>query len=174
MKKIILYLPIIGVTLIFFILALYIFQKNDPNKPPSVLLNKDVPYFQTTSLFDNKKKFSNSDINKNISIINFFASWCIPCKAEHALFFTLKEKFPKVYIVGINHKDNKNDAINFLNNDGNPYDYVGIDPDGKISLNFGVFGLPETFITNGKGKIIYKHIGPLTNKIIKNEIIPLL
>ncbi len=75
-------------------------------------------------------------------------------------------------IIGFNHKDKKEDAIKFLSLGGNPYSFVGIDADGKIGLEFGVFGLPETFLTNENGKIIYKHIGPLSKKIIQNDIIP--
>ena len=76
--------------------------------------------------------------------------------------------------MGINFKDKKEDAISYLKNDGNPYDFVGLDKEGRLGLEFGVIGLPETFIINDKGKIIYKHLGPLNKKIIKNEIIPLL
>ena len=77
-------------------------------------------------------------------------------------------------IIGINHKDIYSNAVNFLESKGNPYHYVGVDVDGNIGLKFGVFGLPETFLTNNKGKIIYKHTGPLTKKIVKKEILPLL
>ena len=107
-------------------------------------------------------------------MINFFASWCAPCKIEHPLFFELKKDFPNLFILGINHKDNKEDALKYLNEDGNPYNFVGIDQDGLIALEFGVFGLPETFIINETGKIIYKFMGPLTKEIITNEIKPLL
>ena len=86
----------------------------------------------------------------------------------------LKNNYPELIIIGVNHKDIKLDAIKFLEDNGNPYHYVGIDKDGKIGLEFGVFGLPETFLTNNKGKIIYKHTGPLTKKIVKKEILPLL
>ena len=79
-----------------------------------------------------------------------------------------------MYLLGINHKDKKSDAINYLKKSGNPYDYVGIDKDGLVGLDFGVFGLPETFLINRSGKIIYKYLGPLTNEIIQNEIKPLL
>ena len=174
MKKILLSIPLLSVILITTILSYFLLQNKNPNKPPSALLNKELPIFETSDLFNKKNFLNNSDINKSKSLINFFASWCIPCKAEHELFFELKKIQPKLLIVGINHKDKENDAINFLNENGNPYDFVGIDKNGKIAFEFGVFGLPETFITNNEGKIIYKYIGPLNKKIIKNEIIPLL
>ena len=107
-------------------------------------------------------------------LINFFASWCIPCKAEHPIFFQIKKDNPNLFILGINHKDTKEDAIKYLNDDGNPYDYVGTDKNGLIGLEFGVFGLPETFIIDKTGKIIFKYLGPLTTEIIEYEIQPLL
>ena len=112
-------------------------------------------------------------LNKQI-IINFFASWCTPCIAEHEFFFKLKEKNENILIIGINYKDKKSDAVAFLQEHGNPYDFVGQDQNGNIGLEFGVFGLPETFLTNNKTKIIYKQLGPITKKILNNEIIPLL
>ena len=117
---------------------------------------------------------STQDINNRISLINFFASWCAPCKTEHPLFIELQNKFPELLIIGINYKDNKKDAINFLNKEGNPYSFVGIDYKEKIGLEFGVFGLPETFLTNNRGEIIFKHAGPITKDIVKNNIIPFL
>ena len=98
----------------------------------------------------------------------------MPCKVEHPLFFDLSKNYPDLYILGFNHKDNAEDAKKYLLEDGNPYDFVGVDDDGMIALEFGVFGLPETFLINEDGKIIYKFMGPLTKDIIKNEIEPLL
>jgi len=191
--QIILLIPVTALSLICVFVALYIIQQRSPNEPPSALLNKDMPNFFTKSLYnenislssDNLKRnvnlsedeniYSNSDnLTKKYTIINFFASWCAPCKVEHPLFFILSKDFPNIFLLGINFKDKKEDAISYLKNDGNPYDFVGLDKEGRLGLEFGVIGLPETFIINDKGKIIYKHLGPLNKKIIKNEIIPLL
>jgi len=174
MKKIILYSPIILFILITSFLFIFLLQGKDPHKPPSALIDQNLPYFVITNLFDNNKQFTNNDIKDTQVLINFFASWCIPCKTEHAMLNYLKNKNPQLIIIGIDHKDKINDAIKFLEINGNPYNYVGVDEDGKIGLEFGVFGLPETFLTNNKGKIIYKNIGPITKEIIKNEINPLL
>ena len=106
----------------------------------------------------------------NYTLINFFASWCTPCRAEHHLFFKIKKEIPELYILGFSHKDDLNDSKKYLEEEGNPYSFVGIDRDGKIAFDFGVFGLPETFIINKDRKIIYKHTGPLTKKIIEDEI----
>ena len=137
-----------------------------------ILTFEKIPKFSSKSLFEDNKVLTDTDIINKITIINFFASWCIPCKAEHDLLMSLKKKFPDLNIIGFNHKDKKEDALEFLITSGNPYSYVGVDNKGKIALEFGVFGLPETFLTNKEGLIVYKHAGPLSNKIIKKEIVP--
>ena len=165
-----------------------VFAKHDENYMPKSIkkqleenqywktnyFNEDIPQFDIVSLIDETKILSNQDINDKLSLINFFASWCAPCKKEHPFFIKLKNQYPELLIIGINHKDMKEDAINFLDTEGNPYNFVGNDSDGNIGLEFSVLGLPETFLTNKRGEIIYKHIGPLTKDIINNDIIPLL
>jgi len=134
--------------------------------------NEKLPEFTAESLTDNNLKLTNYDINNNITLINFFASWCLPCKEEHHLLINLKKNFPKLSIIGFNYKDNEIDAVKYLSANGNPYDFVGVDYDGKIGIEFGVFGLPETFLTNNKGSIIYKITGPMSYKVIQKEIVP--
>jgi cytochrome c biogenesis protein CcmG/thiol:disulfide interchange protein DsbE len=138
------------------------------------ILDKNLPNFEIINLFDESIKLSNIDINNQQVIINFFASWCAPCKDELPLFFILKNNQPNIMIIGISYKDKKSDALKFLGEEGNPYHFVGLDNNGNIGLEFGVFGLPETFLTNTEGEIIYKHLGPLTKKVVQNEILPLL
>ena len=170
MKKVFLFLPIIIILIIFSFLFIFLLQNKDPGKPPSALLNKKIPTFSMVNLFDKNETLSNINLKEKIILINFFASWCAPCKEEHALFFGIKKQHPNLYIIGINHKDKAEDALKYLNTDGNPYDYVGIDNKGSLGLEFGVVGLPETFLVNKSGQIIYKYIGPLTKKVIKSEI----
>ena len=174
MKKVFLILPLIVIIILCSFLLIFLLQKKDPNKPPSALLNEEMPTFSIVNLFDANETLSNINLKEKIILINFFASWCAPCKAEHPLFFDIKKKHPNLYLLGIDHKDKKEDALKYLNTEGNPFDYVGIDNKGLVSLEFGVFGLPETFLVNTSGKIIYKHLGPLTKKIIKDEIESLL
>ena len=174
MNRLIIMTPLVLLFIICFFVLIYLISGRDPNKPPSALLDKNMPLFNSVSLFDDNIIINSKDIKNKKILINFFASWCTPCKIEHPLFFELANDYPNLYILGFNHKDKKEDATKYLNNDGNPYDFVGVDLDGMIALEFGVFGLPETFLINEKGEIIYKFMGPLTKKIIKDEIQPLL
>lgn len=168
------YINIILIIIIsIFISLFFLYKRNIIDQSITKELNIDIPIFSTNLLLDTNKILSDKDLSNSVSLINFFASWCIPCKAEHSLLMDIKKKIPDLLVIGFNHKDKKNDAINFLNNDGNPYDLIGID-NGDIGYKFGVMGLPETYITNEKGKIIFKHTGPLTKRIIKNQILPLI
>ena len=169
MKKIIKYIPLILLTLVCVFFLLFILLEKDPGSPPSSLIDKQLPKFSTVSLYDDKIKLSSDNI-ETYTLINFFASWCTPCRAEHHLFFKIKKDYPNLYLIGISHKDNPDDSKKYLSEEGNPYSFVGLDEDGRIALEFGVFGLPETFIINNEGKIIFKHMGPLTEKILDDDI----
>ena len=170
MKKLTVLLPLILLITVCLFFLLFILFEKDPNNPPSALLNKDLPIFSSVSLYNDKELLVSEDLKGKYTLINFFASWCAPCKAEHNLFFEIKKEIPELFILGLAHKDNPDDSKKYLSEEGNPYSYVGIDKDGKIAFDFGVFGLPETFIINKDGEIIYKHTGPLTKKIIEDEI----
>jgi periplasmic protein thiol:disulfide oxidoreductases, DsbE subfamily len=174
MNRLILISPLIILFVICLFVLIYLVSGKNPNKPPSALLNKDTPLFKSVSLYDDNSFINNESIKNKKVLINFFASWCTPCKVEHPLILELANNNPDLYILGFNHKDKKEDAKKYLKDDGDPYNFVGIDLDGLIALEFGVFGLPETFLINEDGKIIYKYMGPLTEKIIKDEIESLL
>ncbi len=174
MRRILILTPLIVLLIICIFSLVYLLSGKDPNKPPSALLNKDVPIFASSSLYDSKEIIKTIDIKNKKTLINFFASWCSPCKIEHPLFFEIRNKHPELYLLGFNHKDPSSDAKKYLEDDGNPYDFVGVDADGLIALEFGVFGLPETYLINEDGKIIFKFMGPITKDVLKNEIEPLL
>jgi cytochrome c biogenesis protein CcmG, thiol:disulfide interchange protein DsbE len=170
MKKIILILPLILLTIVCLFFLLFILLEKNPNKPPSALLDKDLPSFSSTSLYDKNISLTSNNLKEKYTLINFFASWCTPCRAEHHLFFEIKKIKPDLFILGLAHKDEPNESKKYLEEEGNPYSFVGLDLNGKIAFEFGVFGLPETFIINSEGKIIFKHTGPLTKEIIYDEI----
>ena len=170
MNRIILITPFVVLSVICLFFLIYILLGKNPNDPPSALLNKNLPFFSSINLYDKEEVLLSDNLKGNYILINFFASWCTPCRAEHHLFFKIKKEIPELFILGFSHKDDLDDSKKYLEEEGNPYSYVGIDRDGKIAFDFGVFGLPETFIINKDGEIIYKHTGPLTKKIIEDEI----
>ena len=188
MKQIIKFAPLVLLVFVCLFFLLFIIFEKDPSNPPSALLNKEIPNFSTTNLFNKNIKLSSDNIKRNVklaadrnvnfsedviekyTLVNFFASWCTPCRAEHHLFFEIKKNYPNVFLLGISHKDAPEDSKKYLSEEGNPYSFVGLDQDGRIALEFGVFGLPETFIINNEGKIIFKQMGPLTEKILNDEI----
>jgi len=157
--------------LVFFVLAvLFLVQLTSGRNPadlPSALLNKPVPTFNLAPLegltADGKPVpgFSNEDLKGGVTIVNVWASWCAPCRQEHPLLVELARD-PSVRLVGINQKDNPDNARRFLGALGNPYSAVGVDPNGRASIDWGVYGVPETFIVGPDGMIRHKHIGPLT------------
>ena len=163
-KKKILILPSVVFFLILSIFFYLLIIDRNPSEIPSNLLNKNVPIFEAESLFKDKKFISSNEFKDEIILVNFFATWCKPCRDEHVYIkrFT-NEKDIKV--IGINYKDNTEKTIKWLKDLGNPYKDILIDKNGKIAIDWGVYGIPETFIINSNGIIKYRHIGPITNKI---------
>lgn len=174
MKRLVFFLPLVITIIIFSFLLYYILQNKDISNPPSALLDEPVPIFNSVNFFDNDTNITNKIINEKKVLINFFASWCEPCKIEHNILMQISNNHKNILLLGFNFKDKKKEAINFIEKNGNPFDKIGIDNDGKIAMDFGVYGLPETFIVDKNGKIIFKHVGPITNKIYNNEIKKLL
>lgn len=144
----------------------------DPQFVPSVLINKPVPEFALPEVPGlGVAGFSTADLKGHVSVVNVFASWCIPCREEHPLLFELNKRQDLV-LYGLNQKDATENALAFLNELGNPYDFVGADKDRRVSIDWGVYGVPETFVVNPEGIITYKFTGPLTEKAIKESLLP--
>ena len=135
---------------------------------PNSEIKKDIPIFSSVS-FDSKENVNSSEIfNSNkFYLLNIWASWCVPCRQEHAYLMRLSES-DQVTLIGLNYKDNFNNAQNFLKKLGNPYEKILLDEDGTISIEWGAYGVPETFLIH-KNKIVSKYIGPLNEELI-NEI----
>ena len=159
------------IPLIFFLSILSIFLylliiDRNPSEIPSNLLNKNVPIFETKSLFSSEKFISHKEFGNEPMIVNFFATWCKPCRDEHVYIKNFsKEK--KVKVIGINYKDDPEKAIKWLKEFGNPYANVAIDKKGGIAIDWGVYGIPETFLINSSGIIRYRHVGPITKSVFK-------
>ncbi len=167
MKKQLLIFPSI---VFFFILLVFFYLliiDRDPTELPSVLIEKKVPRFEAESLLDNKKFISTEEFGNKTVIVNFFATWCKPCREEHPYIKRLSNT-QGIKIIGINYKDNPQRTIKWLKELGNPYSKIAIDSNGQIGIDWGVYGLPETFIVNAKGIIKYRHVGPITKKIYNN------
>lgn len=145
----------------------------DPSAVPSPLIGKPVPEFSLAPVKGRTAGLSSSDLKGEVSIMNVFASWCVPCREEHPLLLRLKEQ-QLVPIDGINYKDQPDDAARWLDAMGDPYSRTGADLDGRVAIDWGVYGVPETYVIDRSGRIVLKHIGPLTPEILDTTIVPLL
>ena len=165
MKKKLVYLFISSIFLFIFIVFFLGLNKENLYTPKEVK-NKNLVIFDSNELYSNKE-FNSKEIidNNKFTLINIWSSWCVPCRSEHSILKNLS-KNSDLYILGLNYKDKKNNSIKFLEELGNPFSKILIDPDGTISISLGAYGVPETFIVNKQKKIIKKYIGPLTNENI--------
>ena len=162
---------------VFLILAVYfaIGLTKDPGILPSALINKPVPEFSLPPIEGGPGKgFSSADLKGNgVSIVNVFASWCVPCRAEHPQITRLAElKVATVY--GLNFKDKPENALKWLKQLGDPYAAHGADTNGRVAIDWGVYGIPETFIVDNGGTIRYKFVGPIDARRLNQEILPVI
>ena len=158
------------VIIIFLSFCFVVFYKglNNPNiYTPKIKGEKNIPTFEAKIFnsdgYINSKKIFKEDI---FYIVNIWASWCVPCRKEHPLLMRLS-KNQSIKLIGLNYKDNLSNAKKFINEFGNPYSQIIIDNDGTLSVEFGAYGVPETFIIDRNKKIIKKFIGPINNKIVE-------
>ncbi len=159
----------------------YALHTGDPSRLPSALIGKPVPDFtlpplegQKTDSGTDMPSFGTADLaTGEPTIVNVFASWCVPCLEEHPMLMALAQE-PGFRIYGINYKDDPASARRFLGRYGNPYARVGADRSGRTAIDFGVYGVPETFVISGDGKIAFRHVGPLTEEAIATKILPLM
>jgi cytochrome c biogenesis protein CcmG/thiol:disulfide interchange protein DsbE len=166
MKKQLFKIPLIVFFLILIIFFYLLLIDRNPSEVPSVLIDKKIPVFKTSSLLKNEKFFSADEFGNEIVRVNFFATWCKPCRDEHGFIQKfLDEKDLK--IIGINYKDDSKKTKQWLKKLGNPYSTIAEDKLGKIAIDWGVYGIPETFIINSNGIIKYRHVGPIDKKIYK-------
>ena len=166
MKKKILIIPSILFLLILSTFFYLLIIERNPLELPSNLLDKNVPNFETESLLKNENFVSSKEFGNEIILVNFFATWCGPCRDEHVYIKRFSNE-KGIRVIGINYKDSSGNAIEWLKNLGNPYSDVPVDKDGRIAIDWGVYGIPETFIVNSKGIIKYRHVGPITKKTYK-------
>jgi cytochrome c biogenesis protein CcmG/thiol:disulfide interchange protein DsbE len=153
-------------------------QSGDPSKLPSALIGKPAPTVNlppVPELADDRGRpvpgFSTANLGGGPAVINFWASWCVPCVQEHPFLVEIGRR-SGVPIHGINYKDQAVAARRFLGRYGNPFAMVGQDVDGRAAIEWGVYGMPETFVVDGKGTIVYKHVGPITAETLESRVLP--
>ncbi len=146
----------------------------DPSTIPSALIDKPVPSFTLPALAGSGVAgLATADLAGKVIFVNMFASWCAPCKVEHPLLMRLaREK--RVVVMGISYKDKAADSRRFLDQLGNPYAAIGWDQDGRVAIDWGVYGVPETFVVDRRGRIRHRHVGPLSEEILARTLMPLV
>lgn len=145
----------------------------NPREVPSPLIGKPAPPFQLPQLHDPDKTFSQKDVAGKVWLLNVWASWCAPCREEHPIWVDLA-KANVVPIYGLNYKDKRADSIAWLQRYGDPYVLSVSDIQGRIGIDYGVYGVPETYVIDKQGVIRFKQIGPVTPAVLKDKILPLI
>lgn len=145
----------------------------NPREVPSPLVGKPAPIFELPQLADAGKKFSPTEMKGKVWLLNVWASWCVSCRQEHPLLVEMA-RAQVVPIVGLDYKDQREDGLRWLKQYGNPYDMVAFDADGRVGIDYGVYGVPETYVIDQAGVIRHKHIGPVTSEALEKKILPLI
>ena len=160
---------------IFFVLALFLYVGlyKDPSLVPSPLIGKPVPAFVASSLKDPNKVITNKDMLGEFALVNVWATWCAACKQEHAALVYLANK-KQVPIFGLNYKDDRAAAVDWLQRYGDPYVFSIFDDNGRIGIDFGVYGAPETFLIDKQGIIRHKLVGIMTPEIWESQFLPVI
>jgi cytochrome c biogenesis protein CcmG/thiol:disulfide interchange protein DsbE len=145
----------------------------DPREVPSPFIGKPAPAFALPQVADAGKTLSPADLKGQVYLLNVWASWCVSCRQEHPVLLELAKK-NVVPIYGLNYKDEREEALGWLNQFGNPYTASAFDADGRVGIDWGVYGVPETFVIDKAGIIRHKQTGPITPEILENTLLPLI
>ena len=164
-------LPLAAFVLLLAVLLVGLKRAPDKAILPSPLIGKPVPQFTLPNLFDNTQPVSSESLKGRWSLVNVWGTWCVECRAEHAALLQIKQE-ARVPIIGIDWKDQNEDALTWLEQLGNPYQRVGTDRDGRVAIDWGVYGAPESFLISPAGTVVYKHIGAMTPEVWQREFLP--
>jgi len=168
-------LKLLAPLLVFLVLAVFlgVGLTRDPRKLPSTMIDKPAPAFRIPQVHAADKTFSPADMKGQVWMLNVWASWCTACREEHPLLVEIAGA-NALPLVGLDYKDTREDALKFLQRQGNPYTLSALDADGRVGIDYGVYGVPETFIIDKQGRIRHKQIGPITPEALRDEILPLI
>ena len=163
------FLPFIAALILIPIMILGL--RSDPSELPSQYIGKPAPTFDLPTLRDPSKRISDADLRGQFSLVNIWATWCAGCRAEHQFLMELsREKSIPIY--AINWRDNRDDALSWLAQLGDPYVASGFDGDGRVGIDWGAYGAPETFLLNAEGHVVYRFTGPLSRALWNQEFVP--
>ena len=171
LRRIYLLLPLIGFLGLALIFLARIQTSVDPSVIPSALLDKPSPEFSLPALAEGAANVRSADLAGKVTVSNFWASWCLPCRKEHPFLMELA-KDDRLQIIGLNYKDEPEKAAKFLRELGDPYRAVGRDDQGRTGIDFGVYGIPETFVIGADGRIKFKWIGPIDAGVMNQYLRP--
>lgn len=146
---------------------------HDPRTVPSPLINKPAPDFQLTQLHNPSLNFSAQEMRGKVWLLNVWASWCFSCREEHPILLELSRS-GEVPIYGLNYKDKREDALRWLQEFRDPYVLSAADTDGRVGIDYGVYGVPETYLIDRDGVIRFKQVGPVTREVVSKKILPLV
>lgn len=165
----------LALPLLLFVIVMGFLAKGlflDPREVPSPLIGKQAPAFSAPVLGDSDKQFSSADMRGKVWLLNVWASWCVACREEHHLLVEMRQHNIPIY--GLAYKDTDEEASAVLKSMGDPYVLTATDANGKIGIDYGVYGVPETYVIDKLGVIRYKQIGPITPAALRDKILPLL
>jgi cytochrome c biogenesis protein CcmG, thiol:disulfide interchange protein DsbE len=172
MRRLLYFLPIVAFAAIAVWFAFGLTR--DPSKVPSALIDHPMPAFALAAVPGfGAPPLADATVKGKVALVNFFASWCVPCRAEHPILMRLAAE-KRVAVYGINYKDRGEDAARWLKELGNPYAAIGHDEPGRVGIDWGVYGVPETFIVDREGRIRFKQVGPITPAVLRDTILPLI
>ena len=168
-KRFLLPLVLFGVLVAFLAVGL----QRDPHVVPSPLVSKPAPDFRLAQLIQADKAFTPAEMKGRVWMLNVWASWCVACRVEHPLLMDIARS-QVVPLIGLDYKDQRPGALKFLSQHGDPYDLSAFDGDGRVGIDYGVYGVPETFVIDKNGVIRHKQIGPITAEALEKTILPLI
>lgn len=175
MKKFLIPIGLFALLGVLLIIAIVKMQSGtySPRHIPSPLIDKPLPAFSLSTLHDPKKVLTNDDLRGKVVLINVWASWCVSCRQEHPVLMALARQ-KQIPLIGLNHKDKRENALAFMQTEGNPYDVSLVDADGRVGIDWGVYGVPETFVIDREGIIRFKYAGPISTEIWEKTIWPVV